>query len=509
MMRIYDTTLRDGEQAPGFAMQIKEKLLIAKYLEMLGVDAIEAGFPIASQDDLTAVSLIAASCQNTEVSALCRSSEKDIDAAIEALKNAAKPRIHVFIATSDIHLEYKLKISRQKAIEKAVHAIRYAKEFTPRVEFSCEDATRSDPKFLVEILSCAIEAGADILNIPDTVGYSHPQEYGELINYLLGHIKNIDKAILSTHCHDDLGLAVANSLSGIKQGAKQIECTINGIGERAGNAPLEEIVMAIKTRHDFFYEHLSIHTERLFSTCKLVSQITGAAIPPNKAITGRNAFAHGSGIHQHGMLSKKGTYEIIAPETVGMGSSEIVLSKHSGRHALIHRLQILGISLDDASIDQLFIKFKELADKKKEVFDDDLIMLLLHDSDRPMPYELVKISASLSKKTSKASITIKINGKKFSAKAKGNGPVQAAYNALITIAGIKGSLEEFHISNYTPHEEAMGLVDITWKDENDKLWKGQDVDANIVIASVKALINMLNRKSLVTNMQHTKEKPYL
>jgi 2-isopropylmalate synthase len=374
-VHIFDTTLRDGEQAPGFAMKKEEKVAFAKRLEALGVDVIEAGFPIASPQDFESVQAIAESCQNVEVCALARCNEKDIDCAIRALEKAARPRIHVFIATSEIHMQHKLKMTREEVIKKAIKGVSQARIFTSRVEFSAEDASRTDREFLVQVLEAVIAAGADVVNIPDTVGYMTPEEYGDLIAYVRSNVKGIEKAIISVHCHDDLGLAVANSLTGVLRGAGRIECTINGVGERAGNAALEEVVMAMKTKSDIYGAQTSIHTPGLVGISQALSEITGYKAPPNKAIVGKNAFAHGSGIHQHGMLSNNQTYEIMDPKDVGFESTEIVLSKHSGKHALIYRLQQLGIDVG-AFIDELFVSFKDLADRKKCVYDEDLIVLV-------------------------------------------------------------------------------------------------------------------------------------
>jgi 2-isopropylmalate synthase len=374
-IRIFDTTLRDGEQAPGFAMKKEEKVTFAKRLEALGVDVIEAGFPIASPQDFESVQAIAESCQHVEVCALSRCNEKDIDCAIRALEKAASPRVHVFIATSEIHMQHKLKMTRKEVIERAIKGVSQARGFTSRVEFSAEDASRTDQEFLVQVLEAVIAAGADVVNIPDTVGYMTPEEYGDLIAYVKSNVKGIEKAIISTHCHDDLGLAVANSLTGVLRGARQIECTINGVGERAGNAALEEVVMAMKTKSNIYGTQTSIYTPGLVGISQTLSEITGYKVPPNKAIVGKNAFAHGSGIHQHGILSNQQTYEIMDPKDVGFESTEIVLSKHSGKHALIYRLQQLGIDVG-AFIDELFVSFKDLADRKKCVYDEDLIVLV-------------------------------------------------------------------------------------------------------------------------------------
>jgi 2-isopropylmalate synthase len=381
-IRIFDTTLRDGEQAPGFAMRKEEKVIFAKQLEALGVDVIEAGFPIASTQDFEAVQAIAKVCIKVEVCALARCNEKDIECAIKALEHASKPRIHVFIATSEIHLKYKLKMSCEEVIARAVKGVTQARAFTMRVEFSPEDASRSDRNFLVEVLEAVIAAGADVLNIPDTVGYMTPEEYGDLIKYLTENVKGIENVIISTHCHDDLGLAVANSLSGVLNGAGQVECTINGVGERAGNAALEEVVMTMKTRQDIYSTQTNIDTVKLVSTSQALGEITGHKVPPNKAIVGKNAFAHGSGIHQHGMLSNHQTYEVMDPKDVGFESTQIVLSKHSGKHALKHRIQALGIDLDNINMDEVFVTFKALADRKKCVYDEDLMMIVKTKNNR-------------------------------------------------------------------------------------------------------------------------------
>jgi len=370
MIKIFDTTLRDGEQSPGYSMNLAEKILMARQLEKMGVDVIEAGFPIASPGDFESVKKISEELTKPEICGLARCNEKDIETAMKALEKAKKPRIHIFIATSDIHLWYKLKMTRDEAIKKAIAGIKLAKTFTDRVDFSPEDATRSDRKFLIEILEEAIKAGADTLNIPDTVGYSTPEEFGDLIRCLIANVRGIKNVIVSTHCHNDLGLAVANSLSGVINGARQVECTINGIGERAGNAALEEVVMAIKTRPELFTEKTNIDTTQLLAASKLLTQITGQEIQSNKAIVGRNAFAHEAGIHQHGIISNRLTYEIMKPEDVGYSSSNnLILGKHSGKNAISNRLKTMGIDPSEEKMEEIFAKFKVLADKKKNVYD--------------------------------------------------------------------------------------------------------------------------------------------
>lgn len=372
---IFDTTLRDGEQSPGFSMNQDEKLRLALQLERLRVDVIEAGFPIASEGDFRTVREISKHIKHSTVAALCRTTTKDIDRAAASLEPAAHPRIHTFIATSDIHMQYKLKKSREEVVESAVQAVEHAKKFCDEVEFSAEDASRSDPEFLYEIVEAVIDAGAQIVNIPDTVGYALPWEYGELIRGIREQVPNIDQAMLSVHCHNDLGVAVANSLMAVQNGAQQIECTINGIGERAGNASLEEIAMAIATRKNIMHKETNIVTEELVPTSKLLTEITGNKVQPNKAIVGENAFAHEAGIHQHGVLNNPMTYEIMTPESVGLSSNKIVLGKHSGRFALNKKLQKLGYSLGKDELNQIYMKFTNLADEQKIVEEHELLAL--------------------------------------------------------------------------------------------------------------------------------------
>lgn len=496
MIKIFDTTLRDGEQSPGFSMNLRQKLVLAQQLEKLGVDVIEAGFPIASPDDFEAVKQIAETLEKPEICGLARCNEGDIEAVIKALQNAKKPRVHVFIATSDIHLQYKLKISRDEAIKKAIMGVKMAREFTAMVDFSPEDATRSDREFLKEILAEAIKAGADTLNIPDTVGYSTPEEFGDLIKFIRENVPGADEVIISTHCHDDLGLAVANSLAGLKNGATQIECTINGIGERAGNASLEEIVMAIKTRPDFFNEKTNIDSKQLYPTSKLLTQITGQKVQANKAIVGRNAFAHEAGIHQHGVLNNPLTYEIMNPEDVGYVSNQLILGKHSGRNALMNRLKELGITVSKDRLEVLFEKFKALADRKKNIYDEDLIMVAM-DYDREKKYELLEAKVVAEKdKEANASAVVKIGGDKIEVEAEGDGPVSALYACIIKASGLKGMLKAFVINALTPDKEAIGMVNIEWQDDEGKSWFGHASDTDVIVASAKALIDVLNRMEI-------------
>jgi 2-isopropylmalate synthase (EC 2.3.3.13) len=389
---IFDTTLRDGEQAPGFSMTAEEKLQMALQLARLGVDVIEAGFAAASKGDFEAVKLIAEEVKGPVICSLARALEKDIELAAQALEGAERKRIHTFIATSEIHMKYKLRLSPEEVLERAERAVAFARRFTDDVEFSCEDATRSQREFLYRIIERAIKAGATVINIPDTVGYAVPEEFAQLIEDIRNNVPNIDKAIISVHCHDDLGMAVANSLMAIKHGARQVECTINGIGERAGNAALEEIVMALKVRKDFFGGlYTNINTKELYKTSRLLCRITGSFVPPNKAVVGDNAFAHESGIHQHGVLSNPLTYEIMSPEDVGFPSTRIVLGKHSGRHALRSKLKEMGYELSEEEIDKIFEKFKALADKKKEVYEEDLEAIIYEEVMKIEEEEPVKV----------------------------------------------------------------------------------------------------------------------
>ncbi len=498
MIKIFDTTLRDGEQAPGFSMNLKEKLLLAKQLTNLGVDVIEAGFPNASKDDFEAVKQIAEEMKGPEICALARCKEEDIVSCMKALKNAKKPRIHVFIATSDIHLKHKLKITKDEAIKKAIMGIKLARSFGKNcgIDFSPEDATRSDRKFLIEILREAIRAGADTINIPDTVGYAVPEEFGDLIHFLIENVPGMKKIVTSTHCHNDLGLAVSNSLAGIKNGARQIECTINGIGERAGNASLEEVVMAIKTRPEFYNVKTNINTKQILATSKLLSSITGQHVQANKAIVGRNAFAHEAGIHQHGVLAHRMTYEIMKPEDVGYKSNELIFGKHSGRNALENRLKELGIGVEKGDLEEIFRKFKDLADKKKNIYDEDLI-LIASNQDFQKKYEMLdaKIISEM-ESGARAKVKIRVGQKMIEENSGGDGPVDALYAAIIKATALKGNLKSFTIKALTQDREAIGVVNIEWEDEKGNWTCGHGSDTDIVIASGKALIDVLNRREI-------------
>lgn len=496
MIKIFDTTLRDGEQSPGFSMNLREKIIMARQLENLGVDVIEAGFAAASQEDFESVKQIGEICEKTEICGLARCHEGDIAATIKALQNAKKPRVHVFIATSYIHLEHKLKISRDEAMKKAIMAVKMAREFTPMVDFSPEDATRSDRQFLEEILTEVIKAGADTINIPDTVGYSTPEEFGDLIKFIRENVPGADKVIISTHCHDDLGLAVANSLAGVRNGATQIECTINGIGERAGNAALEEVVMAMRTRPDLFPKGTRINARQLCATSKLLQQITGQKVQPNKAIIGKNAFAHEAGIHQHGVLNYSLTYEIMKPEDVGFQASQLILGKHSGRKALVDRLEKLGIKLSDERLDQIFVKFKALADRKKNIYDEDLIMVAM-DYEIEKKYELVSARIYSEKdKIAKSEAVIRVGEEMHEIETEGDGPVSALYAGIVKASDMKGHLTAFTINALTPDREAVGMVNVEWTDDDDRIWYGHASDTDITIAAGKALIDVLNRMEI-------------
>lgn len=494
IVKIFDTTLRDGEQSPGCSMDLEEKLRMGRQLAKLGVDIIEAGFPIASKGDFKAVQTIANQVEGPVIAGLARAKTADIDRCWEALQNAAKPRIHTFIATSELHLKYKLQMSHDAVLQDAVRAVSHAKQYTEDVEFSPEDATRSDWKFLAEVVEAVIKAGAKTVNIPDTVGYTTPQEFYKLIRHLKEEVSNIDDAVISVHCHNDLGLGVANSLSAIEAGARQVECTINGIGERAGNASLEEVVMTLKVRPETFGCDTNIRTEQIYHTSKLLSLITGVRVQPNKAIVGDNAFAHEAGIHQDGVLKNVMTYEIMTPESVGWTQNKLVLGKHSGRHALRRRLEELGYDLKEDEFQNVFEGFKALADRKKEVFDDDLEVLIFEQkTDRKDRYVLKNFQViSSHNNPARAELTVEIDGKEQSGHDTGDGPVEAAFKVLKTVTGFQGSLSGFNIAAITGGADAQGEVSVQLKD-NGREVRGMGTDTDIIKASVKAYINALNR----------------
>ena len=493
-IRIFDTTLRDGEQSPGASMNLDEKIRLARQLERLNVDVIEAGFPSSSPGDFESVRRISQEIRGPQIAGLSRTTPGDIDRAWEALKYARNPLLHVFIATSDIHLQYKLRKSREEVMEEAGRAVAYAKRFTEQVEFSAEDATRSDPDYLARVVEAAIDAGATIVNIPDTVGYTTPTEYGKLIAGLRQKVKNIPKAILSIHCHNDLGMAVANSLAAVENGARQVECTVNGIGERAGNASLEEIVMALKTRRDFFSYDVGVVTEQIYPTSRLLSSITGIPVPPNKAIVGTNAFAHEAGIHQDGVLKEKLTYEIMRPESVGISQSTLVLGKHSGRHAFRERIKSLGYELSEAHLNQAFQRFKEVADKKKQVFDEDLEAIIADEILRiPDLYKLINLNVvSGTAVVPAATVQIEIAGKLYQEAGFGDGPVDAAYKTITKITKTKSRLLKFSVNAITGGTDAQGEVMVILEEGAIRV-TGQGAHTDIIMAAAKAYINGLNK----------------
>ena len=493
-VHIFDTTLRDGEQSGGVSLEIREKLEIARQLAKLGVDTIEAGFPIASPGDFEAVSAIAESIEGPVICGLARVLPSDINRAAEALTKARKKRIHVFLATSKLHMEQKLKKPKEDILKMAVDGVRLAKEWTDDVEFSPEDASRSEKSFLYEVLEEVIEAGATTVNIPDTVGYTTPSEFSLLISGILENVSNINKAVISVHCHNDLGMATANSLSAVKAGARQVECTINGIGERAGNASLEEIVMAIATRSDFFDLRTDLDTKHLVKTSWLVSHHTGMVVQANKAIVGANAFAHSSGIHQDGFLKERSTYEIMQPEDVGLSKSKIVLTKLSGSHAFKSRLKELGLELSEEETSSAFKKFKELADKKKEVFDEDIIFLIEDEVYHiPQTFTLEYVHAiSGSQLVPTAAVKIKKDGKIIQETAFGNGPISAMYLAIDQATGLKCELLDYSVKSVTGKKDAMGEALVRVRHE-DEVVSGKGVSTDTIEASAKAYMDAVNR----------------
>ena len=492
-IRIFDTTLRDGEQAPRCSMNIGEKVEVARQLERLGVDVMEAGFPAASPGDLASVKAVAEVIKQSSVAALCRATKGDIEAGWRALEAAARPRIHTFIATSPVHMEYKLKMSPQEVLERAAAAVQMAKSYCGEVEFSAEDASRSDPDFLCQVFGEAIKAGAGILNIPDTVGYALPEEFGRLVAYVKTRTAGIENAILSVHCHNDLGLGVANSLAAALAGADQIECTINGIGERAGNASLEEIVMAIRTRGEALGLDCGIQSSQIYAASRLVSKVTGVRVQPNKAVVGENAFAHEAGIHQHGVLANR-YFTIMTPESVGFPSNRMVLGKHSGRHAFEERLKSLGFSAQDLNVDELFAKFKALADKKKTVSDRDIEALIVGaGSTVPQAYSLDRwVVNSGSSLSSTSTIRLKTAGGSFQEEvAVGDGPVDAAFKAINRIIGKDLDLEAYELGAVTGGEDAQGEATVKVSYEGGQ-WNGRGLSTDVLEASILAYIAAIN-----------------
>jgi 2-isopropylmalate synthase len=501
---VFDTTLRDGEQSPGASMNAAEKLRLAIKLEKLGVDAIEAGFPAASPGDFEAVKMVAGKIQNAEVVALARASKEDIDSAWGSINEAARPRIHTFIATSDIHLEHKLKMTRDEVVEAAIDAVKYAKSFTDNVEFSAEDGSRSDRDFLCRIFEAVIEAGATTLNLPDTVGYAMPDEFAEMIAYIRQHTPNIDKVVMSVHCHNDLGLATANTMAGVRAGARQVEVTINGIGERAGNTSLEEVVMGLYTRKDHLGLMSSINTREIYPTSRLVSMVTGIVVQPNKAVVGANAFAHEAGIHQDGVLKHRMTYEIMEPETVGLASNRLVLGKHSGRHAFKKKLAELGYELEAEDLNRIFENFKKLADKRKEILDEDIEVLIAEEILRvPDKYKLDYlnvVSGTVAVPT--ATVKLEIDGQIAQGAGFGVGPIDATFNTIAKMTETRSKLVRFSINAISGGTDAQGEVTVRLQ-ENGLVALGKGANPDIFTASAKAYINGLNR------LEYLKKNPSL
>lgn len=491
---LFDTTLRDGEQSPGVSLNEAEKLEIAGQLARLGVDIIEAGFPVSSPGDFKAVKKIADTIKGPVIAGLCRATRNDIDRTWEALKGAENPRIHTFLATSPIHLKYKLQKSREEVLVQAVEAVKYAKRYCSDVEFSAEDASRSDLDYLALVVEKVIEAGATTVNLPDTVGYAIPEEFGAFIKAIIDKVPNVDKSIISVHCHDDLGMAVANSIAGITNGARQVECAVNGIGERAGNASLEEIIMALYTRKAFYNKEINVNYQEIYRTSRLVSSLTGMAVQPNKAIVGKNAFSHESGIHQDGVLKDRSTYEIMSPELVGLSKSNLVLGKHSGRHAFRERMEELGYQMSDEELSKAFASFKEIADKKKEVTNDDL-EALVKDQVFATPERFSLVYLHISSGTSvipTATVKLMIDEKTFEAAATGDGPVDAACHAVDKITDIYGKMLSYKLNAISGGKDALGEV-LAHIQIDTKVYNGRGLSTDIIEASVKSYVNAINK----------------
>jgi 2-isopropylmalate synthase len=495
---IFDTTLRDGEQSPGASMNLAEKLEVAHALRELGVDVIEAGFPIASPGDFEAVQAVARQVEGPFICGLARCNNEDIDRAWEALRDCPRPRIHVFLATSAIHREFKLHMAKEEIIRRAVEGVTRARGYCENVEFSPEDAARTELDFLAEVVERAIEAGATTVNIPDTVGYAVPEQYAAAIRHLKQHVRGIDKAVISVHCHNDLGMAVANSLAAVKEGARQIECTINGIGERAGNCALEEVVMAVRTRSDYFQTQTGINTRRLYPTSRLVSHVTGLAVQRNKAIVGQNAFAHEAGIHQDGMLKERRTYEIMLPEDVGIQKTDLVLGKHSGRHALRQRIRDLGYHLDENQLQKVFESFKVLADRKKMIYDADIEALAedaLHCGPAVWALEAVSCNGGGGTVPSAAVCLWHRDGTIMRDAALGDGPVDAVFKAIERITGIDVHLHDYHVRSVTVGEDAQGEAQVE-AEHNGRRYRGRGVSTDVIEASALAFLQVINRIAL-------------
>ncbi len=493
-IKIFDTTLRDGEQSPGASMNVEEKLRVAKQLAHLRVNIIEAGFAVSSPGDFEAIKTIGAEVDGPVICSLARAKEGDIKKAWDALRDVTKKRIHTFHSTSDIHLKYQFRISREEALKRSVEMVKLARSYVEDVEFSPMDATRSDISYLCEVIEAVIDAGASTVNIPDTVGYSIPNEFGALIKTIYDRVKNIKEVVISVHCHNDLGLAAANSLSAVLNGAGQIECTVNGIGERAGNCSMEEVVMALRTRRDVFNADTNINTEEIMRSSRLVTKVTGMSVQPNKAIVGDNAFAHESGIHQDGLLKEKSTYEIIKPETIGLHKTRFVLGKHSGRHAFRMRLDELGYKVSDDELNSAFERFKKLADQKKDIYDEDIEALVSEEVKRiPETYSLIDLSivAGINREPT-ATVKLKVGEELIEKTEHGDGPVDAVYKAIVSITGTKSNLLKFEVKGITGGTDALGEVMVSLEEDGRSV-RGSGADTDIIIASAKAYINALNK----------------
>lgn len=503
---IFDTTLRDGEQSPGMSMNLPEKLMVAETLDAMGVDVIEAGFAMASQGDFEAVQAIARQIKNSVVCSLARAKREDIERAAEALQPAKSRgfRIHTFMSTSDIHLQYQYRIGQPECLEMIKNSVTLARKFTDNVEWSAMDATRTDPAFLAQAVALAIQCGATTVNIPDTVGYATPKDYGALIAYLKQNVEGIDKVIISTHCQNDLGLATANSLAGVLNGARQVECTINGIGERAGNASLEEVVMAIKVRKDVFGIDCGIDTTHIMRASKLVQSITGAMVQVNKAIVGANAFAHESGIHQDGVLKHASTYEIMTPESVGLTKSNLVLGKHSGRHAFKDKVKQLGFAIGDNALEEAFVRFKELADKKKDIFDEDIIALLdMNAGDVQERIKMISLAITCGTEGPQtADLVLSVEGKQARAKVAGSGPLDATFSAIRQLAPHSAKLQLYQVSAITEGTDAQAEVTVRLEAPNGAIVNGHGTNVDTMVASCLAYIDALNKLEV---LEHTKK----
>lgn len=494
-IKIFDTTLRDGEQSPGCSMNLKGKIEVAKCLERLKVDVIEAGFAISSPGDFESVKTIAATVRDCSVASLARATQKDIDCAWEAVKNAADPRIHVFLATSPLHMEYKLKMTPEQVLARTAEMVKYAKQYTSNIEFSCEDATRSDTDFLIQVVNAAVKNGATVINLPDTVGYTTPDEMRKLIEDVMAGVENSDKVEFSVHCHNDLGMAVANSLECVRAGATQVECTVNGIGERAGNASLEEIVMALRTRKDFYDAETGVNTKQIYRSSKLLSNITGVPIPPSKAIVGANAFAHESGIHQHGVIANARTYEIMNSTDVGIPQNTMVLGKHSGKHALREKLESMGYELSDEELESVFTRFKDLADKKKSITSSDIEALVLHRQAAVQgSCQLVSHVVNTGHGVPNIScIKLQRGDEQIEDVAIGTGPLDASFKAINRMLQMDVKLESFSLNAVTDGEDAIGEAVVKVSGPDGRSYTGSGLSTDIIESSIRAYVNGINK----------------